>query len=80
MTRVPTPSWSHRVALVVDRYGRTGELVDLVHLYILRERHVVVREIEAQSPMRSWTSPGRSSYKLSPHVGVCEQTIAQVTR
>jgi hypothetical protein len=34
--------------LVVDRRGRTGEIVDLVDLDIERERHVVAHQLEAR--------------------------------
>ena len=36
----------HRVELVMDRRGRAGEVVDLVHLDIERKRHVVPQRLE----------------------------------
>jgi hypothetical protein len=36
------------VVLVVDRRGRTGEIVDLVHLDVEREADVVAEELEAR--------------------------------
>jgi len=36
----------HRVALVEDGRGRAGEVIDLVHLDIERERHVVPQHLE----------------------------------
>jgi hypothetical protein len=38
----------HRIVLVVDRRGRTGEVVDLVDLDIEREGHVVTHQLEAR--------------------------------
>ena len=38
----------HRVALIVDRGGGAGEIVDLVHLDIEREGHVVSHDLEAR--------------------------------
>ena len=37
----------NRIMLVVDRRGRTGEIVDLVHLHEERECHVVPLELES---------------------------------
>jgi len=37
----------HRVELVMDRRGRAGEVVDLVHLHIKREAHIVAHQLEA---------------------------------
>src|SRR4029077_18474020 len=37
----------HRIVLVVNRRGRTSEVVDLVDLDIERERHVVAHQLEA---------------------------------
>ena len=37
----------HRIALIVDRRRRTGEVVDLVALDVQREGHVVAQHLEA---------------------------------
>src|SRR5262245_48264602 len=36
----------HRIALVANRRGRTGEVIDLIHLDVERERHVVPHQFE----------------------------------
>ena len=37
----------HRIVLIMDRRGRTGQIVDLIHLDIERKRHVVAHQLEA---------------------------------
>jgi hypothetical protein len=38
----------NRVTLVMDGRGRTGQVVDLVHLHIKREGDVVTHQLEAR--------------------------------
>jgi hypothetical protein len=75
------PDGAHRVALVVDRRGRTGEVVDLVHLDDDRLRHVVAQELEpviVEEVLDVLAGAGEEVVEADDLVAGAEQLLAEV--
>ena len=71
-----------RVELVVNGRGRTGEVVDLVHLGLERIHHVVAKKLEARVARKVGdVSPAtREEVVKAQHlVPFAKQTLAKVT-
>ena len=71
----------HRVTLVMDRRGWTGQIVDLVDLEIEREGHVVANSSKRGSPSRCSMFRRAPVKKLSMQMTSgpsCNQAIAEM--
>jgi hypothetical protein len=71
----------HRIELVMHGRGRAGEVVDLVHLHIEREGHVVTEHLEMRVPQKVDDIVLGSGEIVvdAEHVGACaEQPLAQM--
>src|SRR5581483_866739 len=72
---------AHRVALVVDRRGRTGQVIDLVHLQRQRLGDVVAHQLEAvvvQQVLDVDPRPGEEVVQTDHLVSVGQEPFAKV--
>ena len=72
----------HRVVLVMNRRGRTGEVVDFVDLDIERKRHVVAHQLEARMAehvLDVALRAGKEIVEAQHIVPALDQPVAQVT-
>ena len=71
----------HRIALVVNRRRRTGEIVDLVDFNVERECDVVTCQFEmlvVQEMLNVLAGAGEKIVRAKDIRALCEQPLAQV--
>src|SRR5262249_6417108 len=71
----------HRIVLVMDRGSRTGQIVDLIHLHIERECHVVAHELKvglAEQMLDIALAAGEEVVHTNDLVAGLQKPIAQV--
>jgi hypothetical protein len=71
----------HGIVLVVDRAGRAGEVVDLVHLDVEREGHVVTNQLEQRVAHQVGDvalGAGEEIVDAEHVMAISQQSIAQV--